>query len=728
MAISSNSLSTLLLAMIISASLSSLSGCSRDSRQSGGPIPTTHQASTTATHEPSVTPARPLPARAQTTTVPPEETTPSPFVEPAPLTSPIDCQIEPTNRKQRRLSVKRLVTEQRTQQIGQTRKFLNQATPMYRDSLVIEFKKILQNSDSGNLHIAVCKVSPDGLIEQLDGFVIPQHDPDMLTTVTREYTELTDHRLTIQLEGEDPDHHSQINIDLIYSTGQPWLPLYRDEPQLAATGFLDLHLHQTGAMAFNGGWYWGSHEPGALTERLPHCDGEHGSFHEYGFLLKNKSSRDFLYSIAPKHDVDDFLKAHRGRTDPAQYLRSDDRKHQQVAFEHLRDAHARGLSLVISTMVENFTLTNLMSNAGKGNQQWDRNTMESIKRQLISIKKISDEQDWFEVVYDPWHARKVIGEGKLAVVIGAEFSNIFPASDGPWQQQLHDLYDLGLRHLQPVHKIDSQFNSTHNQGFPFDIVNIFHALNTPEIPNAPAIERFFYGLEEPSIGLTRAGYKLLDEMVRLNMIVDLSHSGLVSQIESSDYLLQQHNFYPWIYSHWAAKDVALLEQTKQVGGMIALGWGQPVPESTLVVSEVNLPNDLTCSDWQRQLYQRYKNYVDYGINFSLSTDMNGFTSVIQPNFGPSACLLSDEEKDRSDQVKTVAVMQEYYPDQPDWVNQYWAQGTPHIGLLPGVIYDLKEVLGIDTTELENSTENFLVMWERTYDQNRQPVLESSTGY
>lgn len=518
-------------------------------------------------------------------------------------------------------------------------------------------------------------------------------------------------------------NHSQkkqtFNLDIRYSEheGEPWTVLDKITKQEPASGFLDLHIHQTGAMAFNQGWYWGSHEIGSLAERLPDCRGEHGSMFEFEYLLDGKITGPIAYAIAPKNDVDDFMRSHRQMTQAKDYVRSDDRKHQQVAYERLKEAHERGLNLIISTVVENNILLDIMYGMDKGRKDWYPSVMESIHRQIKSLKAIDEQSDWFEIVYDPWQARRVINEGKLAVVLGAEFNDIFPPSDGPWKQQLYDLYNLGLRHLQPVHKSDSQFSSTHKQGFPFDNLNLLRALIRKEIPNWPAIERTF-GQDDPETGLSAAGYDLLDEMVRLNMIIDLSHASLASQREMSAYLVEDKNFYPFIYSHWSARSPELLDQVKQVGGMIAFGWGEPVPELEKYQAPVET---LACKDFVKERAELYQRYIAYGINFSLASDMNGFAHTPAPNFGPDYCHLSEKEKDRSDQYQLWQDMKQRYPNYPEWVARYWAQGAPDISLLPGIIYDLREILKMDTHKIDSSTEDFIRMWERTYDERRVEI-------
>jgi microsomal dipeptidase-like Zn-dependent dipeptidase len=612
----------------------------------------------------------------------------------------------------------RLVTEQKLRLPKNSTLVLEQVVPVFQDHLYLSFKNLkVQQPSFNEVNIKICLNENAQQVHEGKSFLIKEvlSEVDFAETLLQA---LKNKRLFIIVNNFSAQEQL-LTLDLRYQQieGQPLQASDKNTAQENVRGFADLHLHQTGAMAFNQGWYWGSHEIGSLAERLPDCQGEHASMFEFEHFLDGKITGPIAYSIAPRHDVDDFMRSHRHMTEAKDYVRSNDRKHQQVAYERLKEARERGLTLIISTVVENNVLLDIMYAAEKGRSDWYPSVMESIKRQLVSLKQMDEESEWFEIVYDPWHARRAINEGKLAVVLGAEFTDIFPPSDGPWNQQLYDLYALGLRHLQPVHKSDSQFSSTHDQGFPFDNLNLLRAFMRSEIPNKPALQRSF-GQSDPAIGLAPAAYDLLDEMVHLHMIIDLSHASLSGQKEMTDYLLERHNFYPFIYSHWSARSPELLDKLKQAGGMIPFGWGQPVPE---LASEVAENEKLTCKDFVKERALLYKRYIDYGINFTLASDMNGFTSTTQPNFGPRYCELDEQTMDRSDQTKTWENMQAAYPEHPEWVNRYWAQGTADISLLPGIVYDLRDVLGMDTEALDSSAETFIKMWERTYDKQRKAV-------
>ncbi len=86
---------------------------------------------------------------------------------------------------------------------------------------------------------------------------------------------------------------------------------------------------------------------------------------------------------------------------------------------------------------------------------------------------------WFQIVTDPVQATNAIQQGKLAVVLGIEVDNLFNChvqgsnapvnGEGPTcdatcdatyvSQQLTKYYNLGVRHIFPVHNFDNAFGT-----------------------------------------------------------------------------------------------------------------------------------------------------------------------------------------------------------------------------------------------------------------------------
>ena len=76
---------------------------------------------------------------------------------------------------------------------------------------------------------------------------------------------------------------------------------------------------------------------------------------------------------------------------------------------------------------------------------------------------------WFRIVTDPFQARQVINEGKLAVIEGIEVSRIFGCGEVNGVPQcdesqidagLQEVHDLGVRTFFPIHEFDNAFGGT----------------------------------------------------------------------------------------------------------------------------------------------------------------------------------------------------------------------------------------------------------------------------
>jgi hypothetical protein len=101
-------------------------------------------------------------------------------------------------------------------------------------------------------------------------------------------------------------------------------------------------------------------------------------------------------------------------------------------------------------------------------------------RYLYQVQDYIDAQEggpgkgWYRIVKDPFEARAVINEGKLAVIPGLEFSNIFecnvtfdPAGnethgcdEASIDRQIDEVWELGVRELFPYHDVNSALGGT----------------------------------------------------------------------------------------------------------------------------------------------------------------------------------------------------------------------------------------------------------------------------
>src|ERR1039457_5009212 len=96
-------------------------------------------------------------------------------------------------------------------------------------------------------------------------------------------------------------------------------------------------------------------------------------------------------------------------------------------------------------------------------------------RDLFALQDYIDAQSggpgkgWFRIVTDPFQARRVINEGKLAVIEGIEVSRIFGCGETSGVPQcdeaqidtgLKEIHDLGVRTFFPIHEFDNAFGGT----------------------------------------------------------------------------------------------------------------------------------------------------------------------------------------------------------------------------------------------------------------------------
>src|SRR4029077_16820449 len=88
---------------------------------------------------------------------------------------------------------------------------------------------------------------------------------------------------------------------------------------------------------------------------------------------------------------------------------------------------------------------------------------------FIDAKSGGPGTGWFRIVRTPAEARQVIVDGKLAVVLGIEVDNLFNchwanrndttgdcSTDGI-RRKVKQYYDLGVRHVFPIHNFDNAF-------------------------------------------------------------------------------------------------------------------------------------------------------------------------------------------------------------------------------------------------------------------------------
>src|SRR5436189_4466049 len=126
-----------------------------------------------------------------------------------------------------------------------------------------------------------------------------------------------------------------------------------------------------------------------------------------------------------------------------------------------------GLRLMVMGVNENRVLCELQQNRKHG-----CNEMDTVRRGLADIKELQRYVDaqaggpgkgFFQIVTDPYQARRVINEGKMAVVLEIEVSELFgcrgwdqPTCDqSQVDRELDEMYRVGVRSSLLLNKFDN---------------------------------------------------------------------------------------------------------------------------------------------------------------------------------------------------------------------------------------------------------------------------------
>lgn len=188
-------------------------------------------------------------------------------------------------------------------------------------------------------------------------------------------------------------------------------------------GYADSHLHAT-STTFLGGAKpgWPFHKFG-VTHALADCSPEHGPTGQ-GDVVGSLFTGD-----TDGHDT------HGWPTFPDWPSRTAT-THEATYWKWIERSWKAGLRLIVNYAVDNGTLCEVQRNLS-GDPARNCNEMVSARQQLATAYAMQDYIDaqyggrgagWFRIVLNPADARRVITDGKVAVLLGIEVSNLLDCS------------------------------------------------------------------------------------------------------------------------------------------------------------------------------------------------------------------------------------------------------------------------------------------------------------
>ena len=494
-------------------------------------------------------------------------------------------------------------------------------------------------------------------------------------------------------------------------------------PEADVKGTIDAHAHITAYEFLGGDFHCGRPwDPYGVPFALPDCASDH--------VGSNAVVQDFLDYGAPysSHDTvgwptfKDWPKP-TGLSTEGDY------------YTGLERAWKAGLRVFVTELVDNEALCLLMTK--RRNPCNDMDAVHLQSKDLHALQDYVDAQSggpgkgWFRIVTDPFQARRVINEGKLAVVEGIEVSRIFGCGEVNGQPQctpaqveagIKEVEALGVRTFFPVHKFDNAFGGTKmDTGETGVLVNLGNRLKTGTFWNvkpctgpehdsqqiAPSLTGSLGALLQgplasllaggplpvyqpgPSCnqrGLTSLGADLIHRMVADHVIVELDHMDAKTADQALSILVHDHA--PGVISahSWDSPD--------QNRGIYSTGG--------FVTPSAGKASSAFVAEWKQ-----YKAMRDpkYPFGFGYGSDMNGLATQAPAT---SATPIPYPFKSY---LGNVTFDREQWGQRTFDLNK---DGLANYGMYADWLQELQQLGGKPLmTDMFNGAEAYLEMWERT---------------
>jgi microsomal dipeptidase-like Zn-dependent dipeptidase len=424
--------------------------------------------------------------------------------------------------------------------------------------------------------------------------------------------------------------------------------------------------------------------------------------------------------------------------------------HENSYWRWVERAWRGGLRVFVNLLVDNGKLCDVYPL--KRHPCDEMNTIRLEARDSYQLQDYIDAQyggpgkGWFRIVRDPYEARKVINDGKLAVILGIENSRLFDCkevNDVPQcdrktiDKQLDEVYAMGVRDMEIVNKFDNALTGVAGDGGTTGIVvnngqklesNHYWDMKTctghadesdhtqPTVfqHNDDALAAGVLSLMPPggtapiygagphcnTRGLTDLGRYLIQRMIDKKMIFDPDHMSVLARKQALDLL--EANRYPGVVSShsWSTPDA--YPRIYKLGGFIAPYAGG---------------SEGFVKKWKALKPMRDPRFF-WGIGYG--ADMNGFGGQGAPRTGAQNPVKYPFKS--FDGAVTL--------DKPKTGERTWdinVDGVAHYGLYPDWVEDLRMQAGNEIVDdLARGAEAYLQMWERAIGVGATPTLSAKT--
>jgi microsomal dipeptidase-like Zn-dependent dipeptidase len=284
----------------------------------------------------------------------------------------------------------------------------------------------------------------------------------------------------------------------------PPRPPRASQVQLPLVGYVDMHTHPMSHLGFGKKLMHGAPDIGSIVpkgtrfcnnadfraknigEALGNCNSTHGGWgtdNTCGDTLRaaiiNLGIDDeFKHKLPPEENLHGDHK-HPGNPAFQYWPHQTSLLHQQMWVDWIRRAHEGGLRVMVALSVNN----QLLAEAINGDEP--KQDKPSSDLQIKEIKSfVGRHNDFMEVAYSPEDLRRIVGSGKLAVVLGMEVDDFGGFLSDPIfylhpeyvkqalvKAEIKRVHDLGVRYIFPIHLTNNVFGGTAAYSVLFNFAN-----------------------------------------------------------------------------------------------------------------------------------------------------------------------------------------------------------------------------------------------------------------
>ncbi len=417
--------------------------------------------------------------------------------------------------------------------------------------------------------------------------------------------------------------------------------------------------------------------------------------------------------------------------------------HEGTYYRWVERAYRGGLRVMVNLFVDAAGLCEVQPNKAH-----DCNEMNTVRLEIKQLRKLQDYVDaqsggpgkgWLRIVKDPFEARQVVNDGKLAVIMGVEISRLFDCriyngvsacTRESVRKDLDALHAEGVRSMEIAVKTDTALAGA--AGDPGTNGVVTNASNKSETgryfdmrtctgdPQAADKTQLTFGpgltgpgadlarVVDPggqtpvyppaphcnTVGLSPIGQDLVGQMMDKGMIIDPDHMSQAARQHALD--LIEARRYSGVFSSHSWSTPVDEPRIMRLGGMV-------IPKTAAIAQASN-------SSWMVSEYKRIRALRDprYLFGFGFGSDMNGVAK--QPTPRPDAATNQPvtypfKSLDGKQTIEQATTGQRTWDFNKDGVAQYGL----YLDWLEEVRHRAEPTFAED---MLRGSEAYLQMWER----------------